>query len=90
MELRLPISDRARKYGYIFWKKKEEKQVRKFLGDRNDVDLFFFDEHLGNKRVDWKIRRISVGSKRTRNLPAKFKNFVLKFNAQGEIKMLCQ
>lgn len=90
MKSKLPIIERARKYGYIIWKRANDKQMREFLGDRQNVDLFFCDEYLGVKRIDWKHRRISVGYSRTRNLSAKFSHFIMMFDKKGTLKITCQ
>ena len=90
MKLTLPISDRARKYGYILWAKKTEKQVADFLGDREEVEIYFNDTFIGSKKVDWKYRRISIGYSRTRNLSLNLKKFLLKLEDKGRLKVSCQ
>jgi len=90
MKLTLPINDRARKYGYIIWTKPIEKQVADFLGDREDVEIYFNDTFIGSKRIDWKHRRISIGYSKTRKLPLNLKYFFLKFENNGQLKVSCQ
>ena len=90
MKLTLPINDRSRKYGYIIWKKQMDKEVAIFLGDRKEVEVCFNDSLIGSKKIDWKFRRISIGYSRTRNLPINSKEFLLKFDEKGRLRISCQ
>lgn len=77
----VPISDRARKYGYLFWPKTADAGMQALLAGAQTVDLSFNDAAAGTKTVDWKHRRISVGPKLTRGIPETAKSFVLDFQA---------
>lgn len=73
----VPISERARKYGYLFWPKAADGDVRALLGEVQTVELSFNGDAIGTRTVDWRHRRISVGPRRTRDLPDAVTNFVL-------------
>lgn len=88
--LRLPITERARRFGYVFWNHKMDDAVRAFLGDRQMVEVWFDDSKLGEKNIDWLARRISVGYSRTRVLPDSVKEFSLKFDKKGSLRITCQ
>lgn len=77
----VPISDRARKYGYLFWPKTADADMRALLSGAQTVELSFNGAAAGTKTVDWKHRRISVGPKLTREMPETAKSFVLDFQA---------
>jgi hypothetical protein len=60
----VPITDRARKFGYLIWPSAADQDLRALLGDSQTVALCFQGVDLGNKTVDWKHRRISLGPRR--------------------------
>jgi len=62
------ITNRARQYGYVIWPKRRDAELRALLGDRDRVGVVMNGNSLGDRRVDWKYRRISVGPKATRAL----------------------
>ena len=89
MAIRIPISARARKYGYIIWAKKQDEDVRKLLPNQEGVTVVFEDSDLGKKRVDWKYRRISVGPSQTRRLDLRASSFELSSPADGRLEVKC-
>ena len=44
--------------------------MRNLLGDIGTVSISFRGNSLGEKRVDWKHRRISVGRRQTAGIPS--------------------
>ena len=90
MSLEIPISNRARQWGYVFWPKENDDEMKRLLGKKNEVEVRFDDSSLGSKKVDWTHRRISVGWKRTRNLPSSVKVFRLSMLSDGRLKITCQ
>ena len=90
MSLQIPITDRARKWGYVFWSKKLDRDVLPFLGQRQQVDVWFEHSNLGTKNVDYDHRRISIGYKLTRKLPANVSTFVLSIDRNGKLTVKCQ
>lgn len=90
MAIDLPITDRAREYGYVFWDKKTDQMLRDFLGERDSVSVWFNSTFIGERKIDFKYRRISVGYRFTRGLPLKFTKFVLELDMNGALKVSCQ
>jgi len=76
--LEIPILGRSRQYGYIYWKKDLDKKVSVFFKDAESVSVVFDGAKLGDKKIDYKHRRISVGWRWTRNLPNGKTKFVLR------------
>jgi hypothetical protein len=89
MAICIPISARARKYGYVIWTKKQDDDVRKLLDNREVVTVVFEDADLGKKRVDWRYRRISVGPSQTRQLDPQTLSFELSSPADGRLEVRC-
>jgi len=73
----LQITSRARQYGYVFWPKSQDNQMRELLGHADSVEILFENKMIGKKRVDWKYRRISIGPSRTTALGAQLSSFTL-------------
>lgn len=82
--MKIPISDRARRFGYIFWTKALDAGVRNALGTQESVRLVFNGQDLGEKRIDWQRRRISIGQSRTRALPPTATHFDVSENRAGD------
>ena len=82
--MRLEITNRARTYGYLTWPKKLDAEVAKTLSaDREAVQVYLNETFLGQKRIDWKYRRISLGYKYTRALPATARYFNISMGKDG-------
>lgn len=89
MVLNIEITNRARKYGYIFWKKSADEEMRALLNDTSKIKLWFNKSYLGKKNVDWKHRRISLGWKQTRKLESRLKTFSMKLNEKNNLVIIC-
>ena len=87
MTVDIAISDRARKYGYIIWPKKQDDEVRGLLNQQETVNVVFNDAELGERRVDWKYRRISVGPSHTRPLRESPSSFRLTCPSTGQLSI---
>lgn len=87
--MELPITDRSRKHGYIFWSKRQDGDVSKLLKNSRSVRLHFRGSDRGEKNVDWKYRRISIGWKWTRELPADLTTFKLRLDGR-ELHVTCE
>ena len=90
MILKILMSNRAREYGYIFWRKKQDADVERFFREANDVELWFDNSCLGRRRIDWKHRRISVGYVRTRPLSEDISTYHLTRKRDGSVHVICQ
>ena len=66
MEVTIPISNTARRFGYVIWPRKYDDAVRKLLGAADTIEVVFDGQRLGQRRVSWRYRRISIGSSRTK------------------------
>ena len=82
----IPISERARKYGYIIWGKALDEDVRSVLGDVETVD-FCGDVTQTGKRIDWAQRRVSITYSVTRGLPQTKKSFEITKKSKGVVKL---
>ncbi len=90
-EMIIPITKGARKFGYVIWTSRLNKQVDTFLNATSQVHLYFMGADLGEKRVDWKYHRISIGYRWTRRLPMKVSKYILTFTKRGnELVVECQ
>ncbi len=89
MPIEIPIFDRSRKYGYIYWKNAMDESVKKFLGDRQSIDVWFENSLLGKKNIDWKNRRISIGYKQSRKISESAKLFIITYHGD-ELKVICR
>jgi hypothetical protein len=74
----LPITNVARKYGYIIWHKKHDAAMRAVLGQDEVTDLQFPGSLQKRKSIDWKRRRISITYRLTRELPQHIKGVRLQ------------
>lgn len=86
----IPIYERSRKYGYLYWRKTEDELVRKVLGGQKTVEVVFNGYLLGEKRIDWKHRRLSLGYAKTRRLPKSVSAFRLTRKKNGQLTVSCQ
>ena len=89
-EVIIPITKRAREYGYVIWKKSDEPQMRQLLGKREEIAIILFGGKHGTKRVDWGRSRISIGYRWTRLIEATQVDFVLQMNRSGELEITCK
>ena len=84
-----PISKSARQFGYIIWPPSFNKDFEKELKNAEKVTIVFNGLNIGEKRIDWKYRRISIGYKFTRALPEQVKNFEIEILPNNIIKVRC-
>ena len=88
MSVVIPISKRARKYGYVIWPKKLDHDVRALLGDVETLIVVMDGRSLGEKRVDWRYRRISVGQSNTRDIDSGRSSFDLTAPVSGTLQVM--
>lgn len=89
-KLSIPISERSRKYGYLYWPFRMDEEVKKFFEDASTVHLVFNGTPHGEKNIDWKYRRISIGARWTRTLPKSLATFVLTWKDTNTINITCR
>lgn len=76
----LPITKSARQFGYVIWAGKTNAEIQRLLGDRTSVSVNFNGFFIGEKVIDWKYHRISIGYKFTRALPESASVYELNMN----------
>lgn len=85
----LPITNTARKYGYIIWSKKNT-EFAEMLKGLDYVDVYFNGLNIGKKKIDWKHNRISIGYKFTRALPDNVKNYSITIENKSILRVECE
>jgi len=78
--MNIPITKGARQYGYLIWNNKTSIEIEKLLCGKNSVYIRFNGFELGEKNIDRKYFRISLGYKLTRALPANQNMFSVDMN----------
>jgi hypothetical protein len=87
-EVDLPATDGSRRFGYLIWPKRLDAEMSALLGEPDSCEVVFDGRNLGEKRIDWKHRRISVGPSQTRGMDARVAAFrVRSLGAQGAISV---
>ena len=86
----VPILDRSRKYGYLFWQKRKDEEVYKLLGRRRVVDVVLDGQYIGQKKVVLKYRRISIGPGKARGIPRDATDFQHSFDKDGRLQIRCK
>ena len=86
-QISLPISDRSRRYGYLYWCKTDDAMMHTLLGEVQKITVWFQQSRLGGKRGDWRYRRISVGWKMTRPIPKSKRKYRLSLRLDGALEV---
>ena len=86
----LPITKSARRFGYIIWNRSKKPEVEKMLDGLTTVKVYLNGFYLGEKKIDRKYYRISLGYKFTRALPEDAKFYVLKLEDKNKLKVECE
>lgn len=89
MAYEIPISARAKRFGYLFWRAKENERMEKLLGSAKSIGIWFNNSYLGTKQIDWKYHRISIGYARTRDLDETVTQFRLSIRPDGALRIQC-
>ena len=90
MSVKLAITDPSRKYGYIYWNIKDDARVVAFFEQRETVDVVFCGVPIGQKNVDFKYRRVSVGVGKIKLLPDEAATYTLEFGEAGRLHVSWQ
>ena len=85
----IPISKRSKEYGYLIWPARLDDQIISVLGKQENVRLYFDGSDRGDKNVDWKNRRISIGYKWTKSIPDDITEFHVH-TAGSKLYISCQ
>jgi hypothetical protein len=85
--VRIPLLDRARKYGYIIWRRENDFEMQSLIGhSRKKIEVLIGDSSIGVKNIDWKNRRIPITYSITRSLPEQISSITLRVDSK---KRLC-
>jgi hypothetical protein len=87
--LKIPVTSQSLRFGYIYWPAALDDSVRDFFGDRKTVNVSFLDSFLGEKRLDYKYRRISIGPRKIQSVPPTATTFRLTFRNDGRLDIAC-
>lgn len=77
--MNIHITKGARQYGYLIWNSKIDSDIEKMLTGLSVVDVRFNGFMLGEKNIDRKYHRISLGYKLTRALPIEHDTFEVSY-----------
>jgi hypothetical protein len=83
----IPITKRARTYGYIIWRKRHTEEMSRLIGKCEVVDLAIGNTQQKGKRIDRKQRRISLGYRLTRSLSRDLKFFRIEMLKPGNLRI---
>ncbi len=78
--MKLLITKSARQFGYLIWNSTNNADVDKLFGGKTKIHVHFNGFDIGEKAIDWKYHRISIGYKFTRALPESAKYYVVALN----------
>ncbi len=87
MKVVLPFTERIRRYGYVYWTKEKDNDMRSLLDELDEVLVWFQESYLGRKKIVWKYRRISLGWAKTRALPSSVTELELHRRKDGSIRV---
>lgn len=90
MSLRIPITERARRWGYIYWRMQQHEEVKKFLRNAPTVAIWLNDSYLGEKRVDWNNHRISIGPGKSKKLNQNVSIFKITIRKDESLNITCE
>lgn len=87
MEIHVPITQRSRRFGYLYWPKAQDEQMHTLLGQDEYIEVTFNHIEVGAKRIDWKYRRISIGPSKFRSLPENVETVVLRLDNKDRLEV---
>lgn len=69
IDIHIAITKGARQFGYLIWNNKNGVEIEKLLKGSERIHVKFNGLDLGEKNIDSKYHRISLGYKLTRAIP---------------------
>lgn len=75
--MKLKITKSARQFGYLIWTSKEADELYDLIQHKDVVKVRFNGFPLGDKNVDRRYHRISLGFRQTRAMPESNQYFVI-------------
>lgn len=76
--MNIVITKSARQFGYLIWNGKSLDAMEKMLVGKDSIPVNFNGFDLGEKNIDRKYHRISLGYKLTRALPEAHDTYSVK------------
>lgn len=86
-EIIIPISNTARKYGYIIWRKKDDPIIDAILGTGETVSIDINGQLQRQKRIDRRYRRVAITGRVTRSIPGEKKSMRIKRIGKNRISL---
>lgn len=83
MKERISITKGARQFGYLIWNSKNGSGLEKILQGKESIKVRFNGFDLGEKHIDYKYHRISLGYKLTRAMPKE--HTIYEVAAKGDL-----
>jgi hypothetical protein len=87
MKIEIPCTERCRKYGYLYWTKDINSLVVTFFAGKLRVKVSLGGYMIGEKKVDYKYRRVSLGMVSLKLVPDHCTHFCLSFNKDGILRI---
>lgn len=87
--IEIPLTERCRKYGYVYWTKELDSTVTKFFAGKKRVTVVLDQYLLGDKKIDLKFRRISIGAVRAQGISKECDTFRLSLEKDGKLRVEC-
>ncbi len=87
-EISVAISLRSRKWGYVFWPKNQESEVRKLFASADYVNIKIPIEPPKRMRIQWRYCRVFIGTTWSRRIPESHTTFHMTRTCSGTIEVI--
>lgn len=85
--MQIPISERSRRFGYLIWPRRLDSEIARELQDRQRIRVVLEGKEMGEKLIDWRHRRISLGPKQTRAIAMTATTFEALVDGEGVLNI---
>lgn len=86
-QIEIPLNNRARTYGYIIWRKKDDEAMSQLIGKSKVLDIEVGNTVQKAKRIDIDQRRISLGYRMTKSFDKQHTYYVLECPKPGRLRV---
>lgn len=87
--MKVRLNKNAKRWGYLTWNKMNEEEFKKNLTSEK-VKIYLNNMYIGEKNIDWRHKRISIGYKWTRALDDSITNFIVEFEGNDTVRIECE
>jgi hypothetical protein len=88
--VRTELTSRCRTYGYFIWPKALDSEMQKLIPPETPkIDVHLGEFFIGERPIDWKYRRISLGYKNTRKWPETAQELIATKKRDGSLLIKC-